>query len=196
MPIFQHRCSFRVGPGAGINQIESKDMNKIITASCLLGFCLAGISATEKETKTFIPAEWRDYVTDAASLPVEKSPWGTLQWVCNAKLSPGAAQTVGLAQVYPGKTNVLHYHPNCEEILHVISGGGVQSVDGRFIELKAGMTIRIPAGSKHNLANSGTEPLITLISFSSGERQTVFLPDQGQTRTPAENTNPNLSPKH
>jgi mannose-6-phosphate isomerase-like protein (cupin superfamily) len=160
-------------------------MKRIIIASSLVGLCLAEVIATEKEThESSVPGEWRAYVTDAADLPVEKSPWGTLQWVCNAKLSPGAAQTVGLAQVYPGKTNVLHYHPNCEEVLHVISGRGVQSVDGRTIELKAGMTIRIPAGAKHNLANPGVEPLLTLISFSAGDRQTVFLGDSGPIRRP------------
>jgi mannose-6-phosphate isomerase-like protein (cupin superfamily) len=151
-------------------------MKKIITALSLAGLFVAGIVGAEKDaTKPAIPGEWLSFVTDAADLPIEKSPWGTLQWVCNAKLLPGAAQTVGLAQVYPGKTNVLHYHPNCEEVLHVLSGRGVQIVDGHSIELKTGMTIRIPSGAKHQLANTGSEPLLTLISFSSGDRKTVFL---------------------
>jgi mannose-6-phosphate isomerase-like protein (cupin superfamily) len=168
-------------------------MKSIIIASSLLGLSLAGIIAAEKEAReSSVPAEWRGYVTDAADLPVEKSPWGTLQWVCNAKLSPGEAQTVGLAQVYPGKTNVLHYHPNCEEVLHVISGRGVQSVDGRAIELKAGMTVRIPAGAKHNLANPGIEPLLTLISFSAGDRQTVFLDDRKPVPRTVDSAKPRL----
>jgi mannose-6-phosphate isomerase-like protein (cupin superfamily) len=53
---------------------------------------------------------------------------------------PGAEQTVGLATILPGKQNPVHYHPNCEEVLYVISGKGVQSYDSRTIELKAGMT--------------------------------------------------------
>jgi len=63
-------------------------------------------------------------------------------------------------------------------VLYVISGQGVQSYDGRTIELRAGMTIRIPAKVKHNLANTGTEPLRTLVSFSSGDRQTVWIGQQ------------------
>ena len=172
-------------------------MKKFITASCLLGLCLAGIIAAEKEiTKPAVPAEWRAYVTDVADLPVEKSPWGTLQWVCNAKLSPGALQTVGLAQVYPGKTNVLHYHPNCEEVLHVISGRGIQTVDGRAVELKAGMTIRIPAGTKHSLANPNSEALLTLISFSAGDRQTVFLDGPGPNGGSVDSPKPTQPPNH
>jgi mannose-6-phosphate isomerase-like protein (cupin superfamily) len=106
---------------------------------------------------------------------MEQSAWGTLQWVCNEKLMPGSLQTVGLAAILPGKHNPVHYHPNCEEVLYVISGEGLQSYDGRTILLKAGMTIRIPANTKHNMVNTGTETLRTLVSFSSGDRKTVFL---------------------
>jgi mannose-6-phosphate isomerase-like protein (cupin superfamily) len=60
-------------------------------------------------------------------------------------------------------------------VLYVISGQGLQSYDGKTILLMAGMTIRIPAKVKHNLVNTGTEPLRTLVSFSSGDRQTVWL---------------------
>ena len=109
---------------------------------------------------------------------METNAWGTLQWVCNEKLMPGSAQTVGLATILPGKRNPVHFHPNCEEVLHVIAGQGLHSYDGRTIELRAGMTIRIPAKVKHNLVNTGTETLRTLVSFSSGDRQTVFLDEQ------------------
>ena len=153
-------------------------MKSKLFTGCVLGLCLAGIVAAEKAAKSSVPPEWRAYVTDAGELPIEESPWGTLQWVCNAKLSPGAAQTVGLARIFPGKTNVPHFHPNCEEVLHVLSGRGVHSFDGRTVELKAGMTIRIPAGTKHNLANTGAETLVTLVSFSAGDRKTVFLEEK------------------
>jgi len=145
-----------------------------IVASALC-FWLA-IADEEKKAQTMtIPAEWSDKVTDTAQLPVEKNSWGTLQWLCNGKLSPGAAQTVGIATILPGQRNPVHFHPNCEEVLHVLSGRGLQSYDGRAIELKAGMTIRIPAGVKHNMVNTGPETLKALISFSNGDRQTVFL---------------------
>ena len=85
------------------------------------------------------------------------------------------AGTVGLATILPGKQNPVHYHPNCEEVLNVITGQGVQSYDGGTIPLKAGMTIRNPAKVKHNMLNTGTETLRTLVSFSWGDRKTVFL---------------------
>jgi hypothetical protein len=35
--------------------------------------------------------------------------------------------------------------------------------------------MRVPAGVKHNLRNTDVEPIICLIAFSSGRRETVFL---------------------
>ena len=145
---------------------RKKDTMKTILPTLLL--TLAAVATVQAGEPSIV-------VTDVATLPVESTPWGTLQWVCNGKLMPGAQQTVGLATTLPGKSNPVHFHPNCEEILHVLSGQGIHSIEGRTVALKAGMTIRIPAGAKHNLVNTGTEPLRTLVSFSSGDRKTVFL---------------------
>jgi quercetin dioxygenase-like cupin family protein len=114
-------------------------------------------------------------LTDMNDLPAETFDWGAIKWLCNARLMPGAAQTLGTCYILPGRGNPLHYHPNCEELLYVISGRGRHSLDGRWLDLKAGMTLRIPSGVRHNLINDGWEPLTCLISFSSGDRQTVFL---------------------
>ena len=40
------------------------------------------------------------------------------------------------------------------------------------------MTILIPSGVKHHMVNTGKEILRTLISFSAGDRKTVFLEEQ------------------
>jgi mannose-6-phosphate isomerase-like protein (cupin superfamily) len=155
-------------------------MNRFIFALLTSCLWLAGAAGDEKAQgqATSIPKEWNDIVTDAAQLLIEKSAWGTLQWVCNDKLMPGSAQTVGLATILPGKRNPVHFHPNCDEVLYVISGQGLNSYNGRTIELKAGMTIRIPAKVTHNLVNTGTETLRTLVSFSTGDRKTVFLDEK------------------
>ncbi len=115
------------------------------------------------------------FVVNSDQISGESFDWGTLKWLCNAKQSPGAQQTVGICHIRPGQTNPLHYHPNCEEVLVMLAGSGQHSFDGTLIELTPGSTIRIPAGVKHNLANTGSETIICLISFSSGERETVFL---------------------
>lgn len=119
--------------------------------------------------------DFTQMTTDIAALSTETFEWGTLTWLCNAKLSPGAAQTVGLCHIHPGRGNPVHYHPNCEEVLYMLAGTGQHSLDSESIELRTGMTIRIPVGMKHNLTNTGDEPIVCLIAFNSGERETVFL---------------------
>src|SRR4029453_14344898 len=115
------------------------------------------------------------YVADGDALPDDSFEWGTLKWLCNEALSPGAAQTIGICHILPGKRNPVHYHPNCEEVLYMLAGEGRHSFDGQLVLLRAGSTIRIPAGVKHNLTNTGAGTLSCLISFSTGRRETIFL---------------------
>ena len=119
--------------------------------------------------------ERNPFVVQAEVLEIETFDWGTLRWLCNAALSPGAEQTLGICHIRPACRNPVHYHPNCEEVLHMLAGSGEHSFDGEVVSLHAGSTIRIPAGVRHNLRNIGQETIVCLISFSSGQRQTVFL---------------------
>lgn len=114
-------------------------------------------------------------LTHAVDLPIQSFDWGTLQWLANGQLLPGAAQTFGICHLHPGKGNPLHYHPNCEEILYVQQGRGKHLLGEQWIAVEPGTTVRIPLGMKHQLVNEGAETMITLIAFSSGDRQTVFL---------------------
>jgi mannose-6-phosphate isomerase-like protein (cupin superfamily) len=120
-------------------------------------------------------ADTESLVTDSAVLPAETFAWGAIKWLYNGRLSPGAEQTLGVCHILPGKRNPLHFHPNCEELLYVLAGQGRHRLDDELVELRVGMTIRIPVGVKHNLENTGWEPLACVITFSSGDRQTVFL---------------------
>jgi mannose-6-phosphate isomerase-like protein (cupin superfamily) len=115
------------------------------------------------------------FVFPSDELATESFPWGTLKWLMSERLSPGAAQTLGICQIFPAQRNPVHYHPNCEEVLYLLSGQGEHSFDGAAVQLVAGSTIRIPLGVKHNLANTGADVLTCLIAFSCGTRETVFL---------------------
>jgi quercetin dioxygenase-like cupin family protein len=114
-------------------------------------------------------------VTERDDLPTESFDWGTLQWLINDRLAPGAEQTLGICHILPGRRNPVHYHPNCEEVLTMLAGTGRHSYDGQHVDLRPGSTIRIPAGVRHNMENTGAEPIVCLIAFSSGTRETVFL---------------------
>jgi len=113
--------------------------------------------------------------THADHLAIQTFDWGTLQWLANSVLFPGAAQTVGICHLFAGKENPPHYHPNCEEILYVQQGTGRHLLGDDWVDVRPGSVVRIPIGMKHQLINSGADTLICLIAFSSGDRQTVFL---------------------
>jgi quercetin dioxygenase-like cupin family protein len=101
--------------------------------------------------------------------------WGTLQWLVHVSTMPGCEQTFGVSTISPGRRNPLHYHPNCEEILYVVSGRCDHTFDGETVALETGDAIVIPRGVRHNLVNTGDTDVVCIISFSSPDRQTVFL---------------------
>src|SRR5262249_15490164 len=114
-------------------------------------------------------------IARAGEGPTLRFPWGAIQWLCNAEIDPAAQQTLGLVYILPGQKNPLHLHPNCEELLFVLSGTCQHSLDGAVYPLEAGSMIRIPAGAAHDARNTGWEPVRMLICYSSPDRQTVFL---------------------
>lgn len=143
-------------------QLEEQPHTRLIASVAELPAVLGELAAESQVVKSQAAAE-------------ERFEWGTLQWLCNATLVPGAEQTLGICQIEPGQRNPVHYHPNCEEVLTMLSGSGMHSFDGRLVQLSVGDTMRIPAGVKHNLQNTGHEPIRCVIAFSSGRRETVFL---------------------
>ncbi len=143
-----------------------------LAASAALGLTGAAL-ATGGKTPT--PETLLNLVTALEDVPTEEFDWGTLKWLMSGENSPGAEQTVGIAQIFPGKGNPVHYHPNCEEVLYMISGRGIHSLGEERIELCPGMAIRIPQDVRHNMVNTGWETIISLVTFSSGEREAVFL---------------------
>ena len=57
----------------------------------------------------------------------------------------------------------------------MISGRGRHSLGDETIELTPGTAIRIPRDARHNMVNTGWKTILCLVTFSSGDRQTVFL---------------------
>ena len=104
-----------------------------------------------------------------------KYPWGWIRWLMSSKLDSGAAQTFGIVEIRAGQKNSLHMHPNCEELLYVLSGSCDHRVGDKKVVLKAGDLVRIPSRTPHQATVLGNEPLRAVISYSSGDRQVVDL---------------------
>ena len=104
-----------------------------------------------------------------------KYPWGWIRWMMNSEMDPATSQTFGIVQIDAGKRNQLHEHPNCEELLYVLSGSFESVVGSRRVVLHAGDIIRIPANVPHQGINNTNAPMRAVVSYSSGVRQTVTL---------------------
>lgn len=105
----------------------------------------------------------------------EAFPWGGISWLVNGERVPDAEQTFGLVFINPGASNPPHYHPNCEEILYVLSGRCAHQLGDEVYEMGPGDAIHVPSGVVHHAHNPGREPLRAVISFSSADRKTVFV---------------------
>ena len=114
----------------------------------------------------------------AAEHEVEQTDFGKLVWMVAGRFGNSDTMTVGRCYIDPGKANPRHYHPNCDEVLHVLQGTIEHSAGDERVRMGPGDTISIPAGVVHNARNIGTDQAIFVISFSAPDRQTVPAPSE------------------
>lgn len=119
------------------------------------------------------PIVGRSMVSRKDDNKVITMPWGELRWFTSAELKNSRTMTTGMAIIKPGQTNPRHFHPNCEEILHVVSGKIRHTMNEVSVEMTAGDTVAIPQGVLHNAANIGPDRAVLTISFSSAYREAV-----------------------
>lgn len=115
--------------------------------------------------------ETSEFLASIKTTPANSAEWGEIFWLVGAEEMPGAEQTFGVVKILPGKRNPLHAHPNCEELLYVVSGKCEHKLGDEFFNLKAGDVIRIPRGMKHWARCTSDEELLAIISFSSADRR-------------------------
>ena len=100
--------------------------------------------------------------------------WGKLFWYASGKLGNSKHMTIGKCVIGPGAENPGHHHPNCEEVLHVLSGRIAHYMGGSDpVEMGPGDTITLPANLSHRAENIGEEDAVLMIAFSSADRQVV-----------------------
>jgi mannose-6-phosphate isomerase-like protein (cupin superfamily) len=83
--------------------------------------------------------------------------------------------TIGVCRFDTGKGNPLHYHPNCDEVLYVISGRCRKFIGPKSVEMGPGDCVRIPRGEPHRAETLGSAPMVCLIAYDTPRREVVFL---------------------
>lgn len=104
---------------------------------------------------------------------LEPHPWGRLEWIVAGRLGNSTELTQAVCVIEPGHQNPPHYHPNCDEVLHVMQGRIRHLAGDEVIEMGPGDTISIPTGMLHNATNVGDDEVILLVTFSTADRQAV-----------------------
>ncbi len=100
---------------------------------------------------------------------------GSTQWLVSDRLDEGAQMTFGHVEIKPGRKNPRHIHPNCDAVLYLIEGELDHSMNPEIVHLRPGMSLFIPAHAPHDAVNVGNVTARMVVSYSSGDRQTVML---------------------
>ncbi|HEX5102972.1 MAG TPA: cupin domain-containing protein [Pirellulaceae bacterium] len=80
--------------------------------------------------------------------PLQIQPWAETcgQIRCLVEEQDGAAAEVHHVQIDDAK---LHYHERTDEFYYIIEGGGQMVLDDEKIDVRQGMVVYIPRGTRH-----------------------------------------------
>ena len=127
-----------------------------------------------------------DQAIDAGSVPTQTFEWGAIKWLVTPDSIEGAGLTFGEVLLLPGQGHARHNHPESEEILYVLSGGGEQMLEHggqeAWFPVAAGDTIYVSTAQFHSTVNHGWQPMRLLAIYNPGgaEGALTGLPDLQQ----------------
>ncbi len=109
---------------------------------------------------------------------VEPRPetWGEMSWLVEDRSTPGVGLSVARMALAPGALSPAHRHPNCHEVIHLISGRVEQTAGDQRYRMAPGDTVVVAPGQVHLTRNlSDSEAAELLICYSTGTR--IYQPE-------------------
>lgn len=114
-------------------------------------------------------------LVDPASLPTMTFDWGFVKPLVATDNTEDPAMSLIHVVLLPGKAHERHNHPDADEILHVLAGGGDQMVDdGEPFAVRPGQTVFVPRGAFHSTLNTGYEPMVILAIYAPAGAEQVL----------------------
>ena len=91
---------------------------------------------------------------------------GFFRVVAGTARSQAATMVLTPGQSTGGDDNV---HDGADQWLYVIAGRGEANVERRNVEIEAGQLLLIEAGERHEIRNTGRDPLVTVNIYAPPE---------------------------
>jgi mannose-6-phosphate isomerase-like protein (cupin superfamily) len=103
-----------------------------------------------------------DVVNRATAQPFKTKDGSEIRELLAYRNSAIRNQSLAEATIAVGGATQAHYHPQAEEIYYILSGRGRMEIEGEVRSVKALDAIAIPPGARHQITNTGDEPLVLL----------------------------------
>ena len=103
---------------------------------------------------------------------VMETAWGSLVWTASGQVGNSTKMSLGRSIIRAGRENPRHRHPNCDEILHLLSGQLEHIQGDKSCVLNPGDSVCIPRGVWHQARALGTVDAEIVICFDSPDRLT------------------------
>lgn len=86
-------------------------------------------------------------------------------------LYTGAQMQLVLMALKPGEEIGEEIHEDRDQFFRVEKGEGEISIDGHKTKVRSDMAMIVPAGARHNVTNTGTEPLKVYTLYAPPEHK-------------------------
>ncbi len=114
----------------------------------------------------------KNRVTSINSGDRKEFDWGSITWLHNGAFSGAEELTVGEVIIKSGKSNPMHTHSNCEEVLYLLEGNLEHSCgDEGTYELVPGDSICIGRDIPHNAVCTSDVDARMVVTYSSPDRE-------------------------
>ncbi|HEY5585045.1 MAG TPA: cupin domain-containing protein [Ruminiclostridium sp.] len=118
-------------------------------------------------------------------------PWGILQWMSEPRITGTKNMATGLVTLSPGMGHDRHNHNNCEEVLYILKGKALQTIEleNKKVqkEIGAGELVFIPADVFHSTLNVGQTELKFIAVYQFAGPEASLRSDPACTLIPALN---------
>ena len=94
--------------------------------------------------------------------------------------------SLGAQLVPPGAGIPSHVHAYWDEVIYVLDGSGIVTLNDERVPIQKGATIFIPKGSRHGFENPGTELFILWAATPTGQEE-FFRAISSRPGEPAKN---------